>query len=86
MRYYASLKTITVSSYNCFGYWGHFHIIEKLGASLERVFYAVSSELLSGLWHCDQSPLGTQLVVEIQPLPVIFGPKINSPNAVINTG
>ena len=65
-------------------YWGHFHISEKLGASVGRVFSAVWGEMLSGLYHCDQSPLGTQLHVETQPLRATFGPKIDSPKAVIN--
>ena len=30
-----------MSSYTCFGYWGHFHILEKLGLSLGRVFFAI---------------------------------------------
>ena len=83
MRYYASLKDTTVSSYNCFGYWGHFHILEKLGASLGRVFSAIWGEWVNGLCHCDQSPLGTQLGVETQTLQVTSGPKIDSPNAMI---
>ena len=41
MRYFASYKAITISSYTCFGYWGHFHILEKLGLSLGRVFSAI---------------------------------------------
>ena len=65
MRYYASLKATIVSSYNCFGYWGHFYIFEKLVASLARVFSAIWSEWLRWLWHCYQNPLGTQLSVEI---------------------
>ena len=65
MRYYASLKATIVSSYNCFGYWGHFHIFKKLTAILARVFSAIWSEWLSGLWHCYQNPLGCQLSVEI---------------------
>ena len=77
MRYYASLKDTTVSSYNCLGYWGHFHILEKLGASLGRVFSAIWGEWVNGLCHCDQSPLGTQLGVETQTLRVTFGPKID---------
>ena len=35
-------------------------------------------------WDCDQSPLGTQLGIKIQPLTVSSGPKTDSPNAVIN--
>ena len=58
-----------MSIYNCFGYCGHFHILERLGASLGRVFSAIWSEWLNGLWHYDQSALGTQLGGEIQPLP-----------------
>ena len=84
MRYFAILKGTTLSSYNCFGYWGHFHILEKLGASLGRVFPALSGEWVSGLCHCDQRPLGTQLGVETQPLRLTFGPKIYTPNAMIN--
>ena len=76
MRYYASLKATKVSSYNCFGYWGHFHILEHLVASLVRVFSAICCEWLSGLCHWDQSPLGTRLVVETQPLRVTFGAKL----------
>ena len=68
MRHFASLKGTTVSSCNCFGYCGHFHILEKMGASLGRVFSAIWGEWLSGLYHCDQSPMGTQLGVETQPL------------------
>ena len=84
MRYYASLKDTTVSSYNCLGYWGHFHILEKLGASLGRVFSAIWGEWVNGLCHCDQSPLGTQLEVETQPLRASFGTKIDSPDAMAN--
>ena len=84
MRYYASLKTTTVSSYNCFGYWGHFHILENLGATLGRVFSAIWGEWVNGLCHCDQSPLGTQLGVETQPLRVSFGQKIGTPKAMIS--
>ena len=76
MRYYPSLKATTVSSYNCFEYWRHFHILEKLGASLGRVFSEIWNEWVSGLCHCDQNPLGTQLRVETQPLRVTFGPKM----------
>ena len=83
---YASLKTTTVLSYNCIGYWEHFYILEKLGASLGRVFSAIWCEWLNGLWHCDQSPMGTLLGVDTQPLPVNFGSKIDSPNAVITFG
>ena len=86
MRYYASLKATTMSSYNCFGYWKHFQILEKLGASLGRVFSAIWGEWISELCHCDQSPLGTQLGVETQPLQVTFGPKIDSPDAIITIG
>ena len=86
MRYYASLEATTKSSYNCFGCWGHLPILENLGASLGRVLSAIWGEWLSGLCHCYQSPLGTQLGVETQPLRVTFGPKIDSPNAVINVG
>ena len=69
MRYYASLKITTVSSYYCFvSIGGHFHISEKLGASVGRVFSAIWGEWLGGLCHCNQSPLGTQLHVETQPL------------------
>ena len=41
VRHFASLKATTISSYTCFGYWGHFHILEKLGLSLGRVFSAI---------------------------------------------
>ena len=84
MMYYASLKSTTVSRYNCFGYWGHFHILEKLGASLGRVFSAISCEWLNRFCHFDQSPLGTQLGVETQPLRVSFGQKIGTPKAMIS--
>ena len=47
-------------------------------------FFAICSEWVSELCHCDQSPLGTQLGVETQPLRVTFGPKIDSPDAMIN--
>ena len=83
MRYYAGLKATTVSNYNRFEYCGHFHILEKLSSSLGRVFCAIWSEGVSGLCHCNQSPLGTQLGVEAQPLRVTFGANINSPNAMI---
>ena len=76
MRYYISLKATTMSSCNCSGYWGHFHIFEKLGAGLGRVFSEILSEWLSGLCHCDQSPLGTQFGVETQTLRVTFGQKL----------
>ena len=68
MRYYASLKATTVSSYDSFGYCQHFHIFGKLGASLGRVFSAIWGEWVNGLYHCDQNPLGTQLGEETQPL------------------
>ena len=84
MRYYASLKATTVPRYYCFGYWGHFHILEKLGPSLGTVFSAIWSEWVSGLCHRNQSPLGTQLRVEIQPLQATLGPKSDSPNVMIN--
>ena len=58
--------------------------MEKLGASLGRVFPVIWGEWVSGLCHCDQSPLGTQLGVETQPLRVTFGPKSDSPDAMIN--
>ena len=48
-------------------------------ASLGRVFSTAWDESLG-----DQSPLGTQLAIETQPLRVTFGPKIDGPNAVIN--
>ena len=41
---------------------------------------------ISTFWkncHCNQSPLGTQLGVETQPLRVTYGAKINSLNAMI---
>ena len=84
MRYYARLKATTVSSYNCFRYCRHFHILKKLGACLGRVFSAIWGEWVNGLCHCDQSPLGTQLGVETQPLRASFGPKIDSPDAMAN--
>ena len=71
-------------NYNCFGYRGHFHILEKLGGSLGRVSSAIWGEWVSGLCHCDQGPLGTQLGVETHSLRVAFGPKIDCPNAIIN--
>ena len=83
MMYYASLKAMTVSNYNCFGYCWHFHILEKLSSSLGGVICAIWGEWVSGLCHCNQSPLGTQLGVETQPLRVTFGAKISSPNAMI---
>ena len=91
MRHLASLKATimqatitTVSSYNCFGYLGNFEILEKLGASLGRVFSANWGEWVSGLCHSDQSPMGIHLRVKTQPIRVTFGPKIDSPNAMIN--
>ena len=63
-----SLKATTVSSYNCFGYCRHFHILEKMSASLGRVLSVILGEWVSGLCHFDQNPLGTQLGVETQPL------------------
>ena len=68
VRYYTSLKATTVLSYDSFGYWRHFHILGKLGASLGREFSAIWGEWVSGLSHCDQSPLGTPLGVRSQPL------------------
>ena len=92
MRYFPNLKATTLSNYNFFwggggwggGYWGYLHIFEKVGASLGRVFSAISGDWLSGLCHCRQSPLGTQLGVETQRLRVTFWPKIDSSSAVIN--
>ena len=84
MRYYASLKATTLSSYNCFGYWGHLHIFGKRGGSLGRVICSTWGEWLSGICHFDQSPVGTQLAVETQPLQVTFRPIIDGPNAMIN--
>ena len=84
MRYYASLEATTVSSYNCFGYWKHFHILKKLSGSLCRVFSAIWGEWVTGICDFDQSPLDTQLGVESQPLRVTFRPKIDSPDAMIN--
>ena len=55
MMHYAILKATTVSGYNCFGYWVHFHILEKLGASLGRVFSAVWSGWVNGLHHLIKS-------------------------------
>ena len=57
----------TESSYNCFEYCGHFHILENLGESLGRVFTAIWSVWLSALCHCNQSSLATQLSVETHP-------------------
>ena len=69
MRYYASLKAITVSSSNCFWVLGASPHFGKSGCkSRERVFSAIQDAWLSGLCHCDQNPLGTQLDVETQPL------------------
>ena len=52
---------------------GHFNILEKLGADLERVFSAICGELLSWLRHCDQigkfltqTSMGIQLGLETQ--------------------
>ena len=47
-----------LSSYNWFGYWGHFHILEKLDASLGRVFSGNWGGWLGELWLWDQSPPG----------------------------
>ena len=63
---------------------GTFSISEKLGAIVGRVFSAIWGEWLSGLCYCDQGPLGTQIHVETQPVRSTFGPKIDSPNAMIN--
>ena len=60
MTYYASIRATTVSSYNCFLYWRDFHILEKVGASLGRVVFAIWGEWVSGSFHCDQSSLLTQ--------------------------
>ena len=38
-----------------------------------KVFSAIWGECLSGLWHFDQIPLGSQLGAENQLLPVTFG-------------
>ena len=84
MRYYAILKATTVSNYNRSRYCRHFHILEKLGASLGRIFSAIWREWVRELCHCDQSPLGIQLVVETQPFRVRFAPKIDIPDAMIN--
>ena len=83
MRCYTSLKATTVSNYNCFGYCGHFHILEKLSSSLGGVFCVVWGEWVSGLCHCNQNPLGIQLGLETQPVRVTFVAKINNPNAMI---
>ena len=70
MRYFASLKATVISSYTCFGYWEHFHVLEKLDLSLGRVFWGVMALKLGlslqfgVLWHCDQSSLGNQLGAE----------------------
>ena len=84
MRYYASLKATAVSSYNCLGYWGHFHILENLSPGVERVFSTIWGEWLSGPCHCRRSSLGTQLVIDTQPFEVTFGPKVDRPTIVIN--
>ena len=42
------------------------------------VFFAIWGDWVSGLCHCDQSPLVTHLGAETQPLHVIFGAKIDS--------
>ena len=63
------------------GIEGHFHILDKLGAGLGRVFSAIWGDWVSGLCHCDQNLLDIQLGVETQPLGVTFGPNIDSPNA-----
>ena len=75
-----------MSSYNCFGYWAHFHILENLGASLGRVFSAIWDELLSELCHCYQGPLSTQLGVETQPFQVTFEPKIKGGGRWVGIG
>ena len=66
------------------GFRGISTIYEKLGARLGRVFSAIWGQWVSGLCHCDQSPLVTQLGVETQPLRVIFWPKVDHSNAMIN--
>ena len=86
MRYYVSLKAITVSSYNSFGHWGHFHISEELGANLGKVFSAIWGGWLSGLWHCDQSSMGTQLGVETNPTHSALGQNRYPKCSVINIG
>ena len=73
-----------MSSYSCFLYLRNFDILEKLVASLGRVFSANWDEWVSRLCHIDQTQRGTQLRVKTQPLRVTFGPKIGSPNAIIN--
>ena len=50
----------------------------SLKATTVRVFSAIWGEWVSVLCHCDESPLGTQLGVETQPLQVTFGPKIDT--------
>lgn len=64
MRYYASLEATSGSSHNSLGYWGNFHVLEKLGVSLARVFSA--NECLNGLRHRNKAPLGTHLGVKTQ--------------------
>ena len=92
--YQKALKKLTLFSLSnpvSFNEQDHFHILEKLSSSLGRVFCAIWGEWVSGLCHCNQSPLGTKLGgplgtklgVETQPLRVTFGEKINSPNAMI---
>ena len=84
--YQKALKKLTLfflSNPVSFNEQDHFHILEKLSSSLGRVFCAIWGEWVSGLCHCNQSPLGTKLGVETQPLRVTFGEKINSPNAII---
>ena len=84
--YQKALKKLTLfflSNPVSFNEQDHFHILEKLSSSLGRVFCAIWGEWVSGLCHCNQSPLGTNLGVETQPLRVTFGEKINNPNAII---
>ena len=77
VRYFASLKATTISSYTCFGYWGHFHILEKLGLSLGRVFSAIWgvmalwSKLTGHSVRCRDptslsSALGQKLIAQMQ--------------------
>ena len=63
---------------------GAFPHFGKTRSKSGTVFSAIWNEWVSGLCHRDQSPLGTQLRVETQPLQVTLGPKSDSPNVMIN--
>ena len=49
MSYYASLSATAMSSYNYFRHWGYFHILEKLGLSLGRVFSGYFQSIIWGI-------------------------------------